>query len=60
MRVSRLHTSGGRIIKSIIHEETEQYYLVQVMEIINPYPSDWRPNDKIKLSKSLVLKEEER
>lgn len=58
MRVARLHTAGGRVIKSIIHEEKESYYFVQVMDIINPIRDDWRPNDKIKLSKSLILKEE--
>lgn len=51
------HFNGGkdRIIIGIIHETTETHCTVQVVNIINEFPFDWQFNDRIKLSKSLII-----
>lgn len=55
MRLEHFNCGKGRIIIGIVHDTSETHCTVQVVNIINELPFDWELNDRIKLSKSLII-----
>lgn len=52
---ARLHMGQGRIITGLVTiPESDGYLEVQVVKVENPIRDDWRENEVVKISKSLI------
>ena len=56
-KLVELYMSHGRVITGLISEPISySYYEIQIVKVINPIRNDWKTNDIVKISKSLVEK----
>lgn len=52
---ARLHMGGDRIITGLVTiPESDGYLEVQIVKVDNPIRNDWRENETVKISKSLI------
>lgn len=52
---ARLHMGGDRVITGLVTiPESDGYLEVQVVKVENPIRDDWRENEVVKISKSLI------
>lgn len=52
---ARLHMGGDRIIAGLVTiPESDGYLEVQVVKVDNPIRDDWKENETVKISKSLI------
>lgn len=52
---ARLHMGGDRVITGLVTiPESDGYLEVQVVKVENPIQNDWKGNETVKISKSLI------
>lgn len=55
IKLARLHLKHGKIIiGSVQVPESHDYYNVRIIKIENRTEGDWKDNDEVKISKSVV------
>lgn len=54
-KLANLHMGGDRVIIGLVTiPESDGYLEVQIVKVVNPIPNDWRENEVVKISKSLI------
>lgn len=54
-KLASLHMGGDRVITGLVTiPESDGYLEVQVVKVENPIRNDWRENEVVKISKSLI------